>query len=712
VVPGTAHDDDMRDRMVGDAGVVRDAFEQLPMLLAALDGPNHRLAAMNAAYRAFTGRPDVMGMPYRDAFPGLAGQPLHDMLDRVYATGQPETRTEWRAQIGLAPKSPKTPTRPDGLEEVYADFTVVPRRAPDGKVNGLLVIAEDVTDRVTQQRAAQQRAAQQRAAEQGAARRQAADAERKNPATRGMVADLQEALLPTALPVLPRARIAARYLAAGQEQSAGGDWFDAIPLADGSVALVVGDVVGHGVAAAAAMGQLRAVLTELLAADADLGHVLDRADAFAARTPALRAATLALAVLDPAGGKLRYTTCGHPPPLVIGVDGAARYLEGTGTGPLGTGSPPVLATSALAPGGLVLLYSDGLIERPDMTIAEGMAELAVAAAGAAAERALALGADPAAAEQVCQRTVELLTHAGRADDITALAAQRLADPVPALRLVLPSERPSLTVARDAFAGWLTRLDAAADDWEALHLAVVEVFTNAIEHAYPRGEPGLIELEARLGDDGNVEVRVTDYGRWRPPDPADADRGHGLMVAGQVIDSLLVSHPTRAAGARGTIVTLRHRLGRPAILASGHEGAHAAQPAGPPFTVDTSIAESATARALVRGPVDITTADQLVRRLLSVSRGGTVPLVADLTGVTQLASAGVRALYAVSGQMAAHGQDLTLITAPGSAAHLVLDLVRLAHSPGEGFLNRSHPAVARLPTRRTRGAGDRHQVRSA
>src|SRR5271166_1702751 len=495
---------------------------------------------------------------------------------------------------------------------------------------------------------------------------------------RGIVAVLQEALLPAALPVLPRARIAARYLVAGQDQAAGGDWFDAIPLADGSVALVVGDVVGHGVVAAAAMGQLRAVLAELLAAEADLGTVLERADAFAARTPALRAATLALAVLDPARGTLRYTTCGHPPPLVIGIDRAARYLEGTGTGPLGTGSPPVLATSALAPGELLMLYS------------EGMAELAVAAAGAVAEapaeRALAPAADPAAAERVCQRTVELLTRTGRADDITTLAAQRLADPVPALRLELPSERASLTAARDAFAGWLSRLGAAADDADALHLALVEVFTNAIEHAYPRGEPGIIELEATLGDDGNVECRVTDHGSWRQPNPADADRGHGLMVAGQVVDQLLVSHPRRladgTAGSRGTIVTLRHRLGRPAVLASGHDSAHAGHPADPPFAVDTSIAESATARALVRGPVDITTADQLARRLLSVSRGGTVPLVADLTGVTQLASAGVRALYAVSGQMAAHGQDLTLITAPGSAAHAVLDLVRLAHVAGE------------------------------
>ena len=508
---------------------------------------------------------------------------------------------------------------------------------------------------------------------------------------RGIVAVLQEALLPATLPVLPRARMAARYLVAGQEQSAGGDWFDAIPLAGGSVALIVGDVVGHGVAAAAAMGQLRAVLAELLAAEADLGHVLERADAFAARTPALRAATLALAVLDPAAGKLRYTTCGHPPPLVIGIEGAARYLEGTGTGPLGTGSPPVLATSALAPGELVLLYSDGLVERPDRTIAEGMAELAVAAAGAVAEapaeQALAFAADPAAAERVCQRTVELLTRAGRADDITALAAQRLAAPVPALRLELPSERPSLTTARDAFAGWLSRLGAAADDADALHLALVEVFTNAIEHAYPGG-PGTIELEATLGDDGNVECRVTDHGSWRQPDPADADRGHGLMVAGQVVDQLLVSHPPRlaggTAGSRGTIVTLRHRLGRPAVLASGHDSAHHGHPADPPFAVDTCIAESATARALVRGPVDITTADQLARRLLSVSRGGTVPLVADLTGVTQLASAGVRALYAVSGQMAAHGQHLTLITAPGSAAHLVLDLVRLAHVASEQF----------------------------
>ena len=687
-MPGTAHDDDTLGRLVGEAAVVRDVFEQLPMALVALDGPDHRLAAANAAYRALTGRSGPVGAAGRDAFPELGGRQLVELLDRVYATGEPETGTAWRAQLDVGPR---------GGQEIYADFTVTPRRAADGTVNGLLIMATEVTERVASQRSAgaerrdterrdtERRDTERKDTERGDTER--GDAAGRRPPGRSIVAELQAALLPTALPVLPRVRIAARYLVAGQEQAAGGDWFDAIPLDGGRVALIVGDVVGHGVAASAAMGQLRAVLAELLAAEPDLGQVLRRTDAFAARMPALRAATLALAVLDPAGGALSYTTCGHPPPLVIAADGAARYLESTGTGPLGTGSPAVLADSALAPAELVLLYSDGLVERPDRPLADGLAELAVVAANAVANRTLAPVASPAAAERVCQLTVELLTRTGHANDVTALAAQRLAEPVPPLHLALPGERTSLTTARDAFAAWLDRLDAAAEDREALHLAMVEVFTNAIEHAYRRDERGTVELDASLGHDGSVECRVTDHGTWQRPDPAEADRGHGLMVAGQVVDSLLVSHPAAdggGAGGRGTTVTLRYRLRRPAILASGYRGDPAPRPAGPPFSVDTSTATGATARALVGGPVDITTADQLARRLLSVSRGGTVPLVADLTRVTQLASAGVRALYEVSKQLAAHGQKLVLVTAPGSVAHTVLDLVRLDHVSAEAI----------------------------
>lgn len=172
--------------------------------------------------------------------------------------------------------------------------------------------------------------------------------------------EIQAALLPAALPVLPQARIAARYLAAAEDAAAGGDWFDAVPLAGGPVALMVGDVAGHGVAAAAAMGQLRAVLNDLLVGEPDLATVLGRADAFATRFLELRAATLVLAVLDPADGTLEYATCGHEPPLLVSSGRAARFLPGTSAGPLGTGSAPVLARVSLQPGEFVLLYSNGL----------------------------------------------------------------------------------------------------------------------------------------------------------------------------------------------------------------------------------------------------------------------------------------------------------------------------------------------------------------
>ena len=633
----------------------------MPAVLLALAGPDHRIVAANAACRAFTGRPDPIGMPYREAFPEIEGQQVYELLDRVYVTGEPETGKEWRAQIDRAP---------GGLQEVYGDFTVMPWRAADGTVSGLLVIGSDVTERVAERRATRRRAKGSKGTKV---------AEDGYDAGREGVAELQRALLPTALPVLPQVRIAARYLVAGHDQAAGGDWFDAIPLGGGRVALVVGDVVGHGLEASAAMGQIRAVLGELLAAEPDLARVLERADAYAARTPALRAATLTLAVFDPADGTLRYTTCGHPPPLVIGTGGTVRFLAGTGTGPLGTGSAPHLAVGTFAPGELMLLYSDGLIERPHRTIDQGMAELAKVAADAAANRTLTAGAAPTAAERVSQLTVELLTRTGYADDVTALAVERVAVPVRALHLELPSVRASLSVARAAFTDWLNRLGATAEDTEALHLAMVEVVTNAIEHAYPPGQPGIVALDATLADDGNVECRITDHGNWRPPDASDADRGHGLMVAGHVVDTLLVSHPPGPEGSRGTVVSLRLRLLRPAFLAWRDESARAVvYSPGPPFTVDTSIEETGVARARVTGAVDIVTAGQMARRLLSASRGGTVPLVADLTGVTQLASAGVRALYQVRDRLTVHKQDMTLLTAAGSSAQVVLDLVQLAH----------------------------------
>jgi serine phosphatase RsbU (regulator of sigma subunit) len=280
---GTAQDDDALARRMGGADAVRDAFEQMTTMVTALTGPDHRITAMNAASRAFTGRSDVIGRPAREVLSEIDGQQIFEMLDRVYATGEPQLGRGWRVQFRAGQ---------EGIQEIYADFAAMPLRAVGGAVTGVLVTSIDVTLQVL---------------EEQAMRQQADEAERRYRAAREIVTELQEALLPTGLPVLPRARVAARYLVAGQDQAAGGDWFDAVTLASGAVALIVGDVVGHGVAASAAMGQLRAVLNELLIAEADLMNVLERADGFAARTPALRAATLAMAVLDPGDGTLRGT---------------------------------------------------------------------------------------------------------------------------------------------------------------------------------------------------------------------------------------------------------------------------------------------------------------------------------------------------------------------------------------------------------------------
>jgi anti-sigma regulatory factor (Ser/Thr protein kinase)/anti-anti-sigma regulatory factor len=501
------------------------------------------------------------------------------------------------------------------------------------------------------------------------------------PAARGAVAGLHEALLPAGLPVLPQAQVAARYLPAARDEAAGGGWFDAVVLPGGLLALVAGEVAPGATSAAAAAGQLRAVLNELLAAVPDLTAVLARADTFAARTPGLTAATMALAVLDPATGTLRYALCGHPAPLIVSPGGPAWYLNGGRAGPLGTGSVPVVATAALEPGELVLLYSDGLVQRPGPSPAKALSDLAVLAADAAADRTRPADPEATTAGRVCQRVTELAARAGYADDVAVLVAQRLARPVPALHLDLPARRASLSEIRREFGQWLSGVDPLAADDDALRLALGEIVSNAIEHAYPPGRAGAFEVDAELKQDGLLECRVTDHGTWREPGP-EPDRGNGLMLASYLAAELVVSHPPQPAGAvcgsRGTVVTLRRRLLRPAVLAPAYGVRVAIAPAGPPFSVDVS-AQAGDARVVVAGPTDSRTAERLAGRLLAACRGGTLPLTADLTGVTRLAGAGVQVLFQVRDRLAAHRHDLTLIAVPGSPAGVVLDRVCLPYA---------------------------------
>ncbi len=178
-------------------------------------------------------------------------------------------------------------------QEMYLNFTVVPRRSADGVIVGLNLAGNDVTDKVRQFHGAQE---------------QAAEAERRYTQTRDVLTTLQRELLPPGLPVLPGTRIAGSYLLADADTAAGGDWFDTTPLPDGRVALVVGDVVGHGVAASAAMGQLRAVLADRLADGAGIAEALGAVDRWACRTPTARAATVCVAVLDVGSETVAFST--------------------------------------------------------------------------------------------------------------------------------------------------------------------------------------------------------------------------------------------------------------------------------------------------------------------------------------------------------------------------------------------------------------------
>jgi anti-anti-sigma factor len=296
-----------------------------------------------------------------------------------------------------------------------------------------------------------------------------------------------------------------------------------------------------------------------------------------------------------------------------------------------------------------------------------------------ANRALAAWAAGTPAERASQLTVELLARAGYDDDVTTLAVWREPHPQVMLDIELTASPGAVGALRRALSDWLDALGIAFGDRQLAELAVTEVVTNAVEHAYSPGSPGPVRLEAAVSAGGNLETRVSDRGRWRVPVVTGEARGQGLSVAMQLAEELQISHPPQDAGqppgARGTVVAMRHRLHRRPMLAPLGAGSPAVRTTEPPFAVELATAWPAP-RVRVSGPVDFTTADRLASWLLATCRVGTLPLTVDLSGVTVMASAGVRVLYRVAAQLAVHGRELTLISKPGSPAAAVLDLVRL------------------------------------
>ncbi|WP_158369915.1 SpoIIE family protein phosphatase [Cellulosimicrobium cellulans] len=174
---------------------------------------------------------------------------------------------------------------------------------------------------------------------------------------------IQRTLLPTSLPLVPGWSVDARYEPAGTGQ-VGGDWYDVLRLADGRLALTIGDVTGHGLATAAAMGQLRNATRAYLLDAAPPAVVLSRVAALARWTLPGQMATMAVAVLDPASGAVEYAGAGHLPPLVVRADGTAAWEPVLGSPLIGllTGEPASGRTT-LHPGDALLLVTDGVVER-------------------------------------------------------------------------------------------------------------------------------------------------------------------------------------------------------------------------------------------------------------------------------------------------------------------------------------------------------------
>jgi PAS domain S-box-containing protein len=357
---------------------------------------------------------------------------------------------------------------------------------------------------------------------------------------------LQRALLPQRLPELDGLALASRYVPAEEGSSAGGDWYDVIELPNGAVALVIGDVAGHGTEAASVMGQVRmavrAYSLEGHAPTAVVGlvHVLLRA-----LYDAEQMVTMLYVVVDPTSSDVRVVNAGHPPPLLVAAGGDVDYLVGSTGLPLGIGwdIPHEESVASLRTGSTLILFTDGLVDRRDISATEGLERLRTAVV----ERV------DSEIDELCGQLLDLLVPVDASDDVAILAARLVPADHARLQVRVQADPSKLAHVRRRLARWLARHEVGGEDADDLVLACSEACANSIEHAYgPAG--GSIVIEAEVRDD-EVTVIVRDTGRWRPS--RQPDRGRGLALIEACTDTCAVTR-----GASGTEVRMGRAIRRP------------------------------------------------------------------------------------------------------------------------------------------------------
>ncbi|MFI2410388.1 SpoIIE family protein phosphatase [Streptomyces sp. NPDC018947] len=295
----------------------------------------------------------------------------------------------------------------------------------------------------------------------------------------GMAVTLQRSLLPRALPEQEAVEVAHRYLPA--QAGVGGDWFDVIPLSGARVALVVGDVVGHGLHAAATMGRLRTAVHNFSALDLPPDELLAHLDDLVARTdldPAgdegesMTGATCLYAVYDPVSGHCTVARAGHPGPAVVHPDGRVAFPHVPASPPLGLGGLPFETSELeLTEGCRLVLYTDGLVENRDRDLDTGLELLRTALGDATATTP----------EETCRAVFAAMLPAHRSDDIALLVARtRLLDPAQVADWEVPFDFAAVAEVRAACSRKLAEwgLDEAAFTTE---LILSELITNALRY---------------------------------------------------------------------------------------------------------------------------------------------------------------------------------------------------------------------------------------
>ena len=488
--------------------------------------------------------------------------------------------------------------------------------------------------------------------------------------------------------MLPGLDVSASYLVGGAEQAAGGDWFDVLPLPGGSVAAVVGDVVGHGVDASAVMAQLRAVTLERLHAGATPAQVVAALDRFVEIMPAARGATICVLTLDVSSGRLEYCSAGHPPPLVTGRAATSAYLDPSGTGPLGEDGQRHALRGRLEREQVLLLYTDGIIERPGVAVTQGTVELRRIGEAALEDELFPVFSLPAAVDRTTAQVLERLTRqSGAGDDITLLALQR----TPTLQdlhlrqSLGMGDFTAIAAVREVLKAWFRPGQVDEDALAELDQIVTELCENAAEHAYG-GAAGPVTVRAGLDERGVLTLGVCDQGRWRPRPADENDRGLGLAVVQQLALSVTVNQtratdrttadPPAAAvdegAGRGTEVHVAYQPWK-----HSRSSADSPQPAAQARIADVALMRLAEQNVLwVSGPIDAGVIAELQAELALCVAPGSAPLVIDLERATMLSSTAITVLRRGLRQAENAGIHTHIRARPGSVAHHVLTLAAI------------------------------------